>query len=41
MKFITAMRPAIKYYNLTNSAWEPLLEPWDFMLRVSLASRRP
>lgn len=35
MKFITSMRPAIKYYNLTNSAWEPLVEPWDFLLKVS------
>lgn len=35
MKFITALKPSIKYYNLTNSAWEPLLEPYSFMLRVS------
>jgi vacuolar protein sorting-associated protein 13A/C len=44
MKFITALKPSIKYYNLTNSAWEPLLEPYSFMLRVSCrrrASSRP
>lgn len=34
LKFITALKPSIKYYNLTNSAWEPLLEPYSFMLRV-------
>lgn len=30
-----SLKPSIKYYNLTNSAWEPLLEPYQFMLRVA------
>lgn len=34
LKFLTSSKVSIKYYNLTNSAWEPLLEPWQFMFRV-------
>ncbi|CED84268.1 Vacuolar protein sorting-associated protein [Phaffia rhodozyma] len=35
MKFITSLKPSITYFNLTNSAWEPLLEPYHFTLKVS------
>ena len=35
LKFLMSLKPSIKYYNLTNSAWEPLLEPYQFMLRVA------
>lgn len=34
MKMQTAISWAINYFNPTNSHWEPLMDPWEFTLRV-------
>jgi vacuolar protein sorting-associated protein 13A/C len=31
----TAMSTTINYYNLMNSHWEPLMDPWEFALTVA------
>ncbi|KAG0003109.1 hypothetical protein BGZ80_007728 [Entomortierella chlamydospora] len=35
MKVDTSLRPSINYFNVRNSHWEPLLEPWQFVVHVS------
>ena len=37
MKMATAITTSIRYFNLGNSYFEPLLDPWKFDLRVSTA----
>lgn len=29
------MSTTINYYNLKNSHWEPLMDPWEFALTVT------
>lgn len=36
----TTLSTAINYYNLKISHWEPLMDPWDFTLRVGKTSNR-
>ena len=36
MKLQTAISWSINYFNPTNSHWEPLMDPWDLTLRVSV-----
>lgn len=36
MKMQTAISWSINYFNPTNSHWEPLMDPWDLTLRVSV-----
>lgn len=36
----TTLSTAINYYNLKISHWEPLMDPWDFSLRVGKTSNR-
>ena len=36
MKMTTSITTSIRYFNLTNSYFEPMLDPWKFDLRVSL-----
>ncbi|KAG0226679.1 hypothetical protein BGW42_003469 [Actinomortierella wolfii] len=35
MKIDTSIRPSINYFNVKNSHWEPLLEPWQLVLHVA------
>ncbi|KAF9968752.1 hypothetical protein BGZ73_009156, partial [Actinomortierella ambigua] len=35
MKIDTSIRSSINYFNVKNSHWEPLLEPWQLVLHVS------
>ncbi|KAG9326243.1 hypothetical protein KVV02_000958 [Mortierella alpina] len=35
MKVDTSLRPSINYFNVRNSHWEPLLEPWQLVIHVS------
>ncbi|KAF9963917.1 hypothetical protein BGZ65_006327 [Modicella reniformis] len=35
MKVHTLLQPSINYFNVRNSHWEPLLEPWQFAVNVS------
>jgi len=35
MKVHTLLQPSINYFNVRNSHWEPLLEPWQFVVHVS------
>ncbi|KAF9166895.1 hypothetical protein DFQ26_006563 [Actinomortierella ambigua] len=35
MKVDTSIRSSINYFNVKNSHWEPLLEPWQLVLHVS------
>ncbi|KAF9185293.1 hypothetical protein BGZ51_009186 [Haplosporangium sp. Z 767] len=37
MKVDTSLRPSINYFNIRNSHWEPLLEPWQLVIHVSKA----
>ncbi|KAF9211914.1 hypothetical protein BGZ59_007452 [Podila verticillata] len=37
MKVDTSLRPSINYFNVRNSHWEPLLEPWQLVIHVSKA----
>lgn len=35
MKVDTSLRPSINYFNVRNSHWEPLLEPWQLVIHVA------
>ncbi|KAG0213348.1 hypothetical protein BGX28_004686 [Mortierella sp. GBA30] len=35
MKVDTSLKPSINYFNVRNSHWEPLLEPWQLVVHVS------
>lgn len=35
MKVHTSLQPSINYFNVRNSHWEPLMEPWQFVVHVS------
>ncbi|KAG0313845.1 hypothetical protein BGZ97_009846 [Linnemannia gamsii] len=35
MKVDTSLRPSINYFNVRNSHWEPLLEPWQLVIHIS------
>ncbi|KAF9431274.1 hypothetical protein BGZ94_003589 [Podila epigama] len=37
MKVDTSLRPSINYFNVRNSHWEPLLEPWQLVIHVAKA----
>ncbi|KAG0346597.1 hypothetical protein BG004_001308 [Podila humilis] len=37
MKVDTSLRPSVNYFNVRNSHWEPLLEPWQLVIHVSKA----
>ncbi|KAF8938290.1 hypothetical protein BGZ58_001218 [Dissophora ornata] len=41
MKVDTSLRTSINYFNVRNSHWEPLLEPWQFVIHVSKAVQPP
>ncbi len=41
LKMAIRLDTAINYYNLTNSHWEPLMDPWQFGLKVRFLSSRP
>ncbi|KAF8984234.1 hypothetical protein BGZ46_008534 [Entomortierella lignicola] len=41
MKVDTAIKPSINYFNVRNSHWEPLLEPWQFVVHVSKVIQPP
>ncbi|KAF9111925.1 hypothetical protein BGX27_004234 [Mortierella sp. AM989] len=41
MKVDTSVRPSINYFNVRNSHWEPLLEPWQFVVHVSKVVQPP
>ncbi|KAF9435541.1 hypothetical protein BGZ76_006083 [Entomortierella beljakovae] len=41
MKVDTSLRPSINYFNVRNSHWEPLLEPWQFVIHVSKIIQPP
>lgn len=34
MKMATSLTTSIRYFNLTNSHFEPLMDPWQFDLKV-------
>lgn len=38
MKVKTKISSSIRYFNLTNSHWEPLMDPWAFEVTVRLFS---
>ncbi|WVQ62160.1 uncharacterized protein L199_000298 [Kwoniella botswanensis] len=38
MKMATSITTSIRYFNLTNSYFEPLMDPWKFDLRVNSVS---
>ena len=40
MKLATSIQTQIRYFNLANSYFEPLLDPWTFNLRVNRTSAR-
>lgn len=37
LKMRLVVQPEIKFFNLSNSQWEPLMEPWDLEADVSVA----
>ncbi|ORZ00047.1 hypothetical protein BCR41DRAFT_313859 [Lobosporangium transversale] len=41
MKVDTSLRTSINYFNVRNSHWEPLLEPWQFVIHVSKVVQPP
>ncbi|KAG0317193.1 hypothetical protein BGZ99_006445, partial [Dissophora globulifera] len=41
MKVDTSLRTSINYFNVRNSHWEPLLEPWQFVIHVSNVVQAP
>ncbi|OCF42293.1 vacuolar protein sorting-associated protein vps13 [Kwoniella heveanensis CBS 569] len=41
MKMATSVTTSIRYFNLTNSYFEPLMDPWKFDLRVNRVSAGP
>ncbi|KAG0246128.1 hypothetical protein B0O80DRAFT_498393 [Mortierella sp. GBAus27b] len=41
MKVHTVLQPSINYFNVRNSHWEPLLEPWQFVVHVSKTLQPP
>ncbi|WVQ82769.1 hypothetical protein IAT38_004901 [Cryptococcus sp. DSM 104549] len=41
MKMATSITTSIRYFNLTNSYFEPLMDPWTFDLRVNRVSAGP
>lgn len=41
MKMATSITTSIRYFNLTNSYFEPLMDPWKFDLRVGARSTCP
>lgn len=41
LKMATSITPQIRYFNLTNSHFEPLMDPWKFDLRVDRSSVNP
>ncbi|WRT64162.1 uncharacterized protein IL334_001091 [Kwoniella shivajii] len=41
MKMATSITTSIRYFNLTNSYFEPLMDPWKFDLRVNRLSAGP
>nr|XP_019015055.1 vacuolar protein sorting-associated protein vps13 [Kwoniella pini CBS 10737]OCF53836.1 vacuolar protein sorting-associated protein vps13 [Kwoniella pini CBS 10737] len=41
MKMATSITTSIRYFNLTNSYFEPLMDPWKFDLRVNRLAAGP
>ncbi|WWC86271.1 uncharacterized protein L201_001144 [Kwoniella dendrophila CBS 6074] len=41
LKMATSVTTSIRYFNLTNSYFEPLMDPWKFDLRVNRISAGP
>ncbi|WWD17860.1 hypothetical protein CI109_102304 [Kwoniella shandongensis] len=41
MKMATSITTSIRYFNLTNSYFEPLMDPWKFDLRVNRIAAGP
>ncbi|KAL7419546.1 Vacuolar protein sorting-associated protein 13 [Cryptotrichosporon argae] len=41
LKMATSITTSIRYFNLTNSYFEPLMDPWQFELRVMRTSATP
>nr|XP_018267277.1 vacuolar protein sorting-associated protein vps13 [Kwoniella dejecticola CBS 10117]OBR89435.1 vacuolar protein sorting-associated protein vps13 [Kwoniella dejecticola CBS 10117] len=41
LKMATSITTSIRYFNLTNSYFEPLMDPWKFDLRVNRISAGP
>lgn len=39
MKMATSMTTSIRYFNLANSYFEPLMDPWTFDIRVGFTAR--
>ncbi|EIW72804.1 hypothetical protein TREMEDRAFT_25659 [Tremella mesenterica DSM 1558] len=41
MKMATSLTTSIRYFNLANSYFEPLMDPWNFDVRVTRSSAGP
>ncbi|KAG0208228.1 hypothetical protein BGX33_006369 [Mortierella sp. NVP41] len=41
MKVDTSLRPSVNYFNVRNSHWEPLLEPWQLVIHVAKVVQPP